>query len=574
MLAKINKLKSWQAALIIVLIGIAVFFTGLTNPFQGDDTSQIVNNVSVHSITNIRQFFTGGTFYVGPGLPLSGGNYRPLMTTVFSLLYTLVGPHTLGYHLLQLVLYIGCAILLFLFLKYTFKPLLALVLALIFLVHPVNSQVVFAIPSMQDVLCLFFGLLALWLLVRFKSVKSLLLVALCLLLCLLSKETGILFLAMALAYLFLFNRERLYKFSGIVAVPTVLWLVLKIHASGLSANPRNAPIDSLSLAGRLLNDPAIVLFYITKLLFPWKLASGYYWTYPNFTIRHTLLPLLIDLLVVGLLVGAGFLVRKKVSRSNFITYQFFAIWSCLGILLVLQISPLDMTVSETWLYFPLVGVLGMIGIVLIAYQKYIRPGLFISIAAIIIVGFGIRSAVRGTDYKSAYVLATHDITASADDYTAYNDIAAAYIKQNNFSAALPFAEKSVGIYPTTINYLDEGISLAGINNYSQAMVALKRSLNYFNYSVVYETMAQLTLVYGTPSADQQLLVNSVNNFPKDSVLWMYLAILEDRYYTNSNAQKCITYAAGYGQVPSFVYDNIMRDKPFTIYFNGKTINIP
>src|SRR5437899_1611365 len=124
-LARINRLTAWQAAIIIAVVGLAVFFTGLKNPFMGDDLPQIVNNPVVHSITNIRLFFEGSTFYTGQGLaPLSGSYYRPLMTTIFSLLYTIFGIHTLTFHLFQFVLCIGVAIILYLFFRYSFQPML------------------------------------------------------------------------------------------------------------------------------------------------------------------------------------------------------------------------------------------------------------------------------------------------------------------------------------------------------------------------------------------------------------------------------------------------------------------
>jgi hypothetical protein len=89
---KNRKVKpSWpntaRACWIIVGAGIVVFWSGLTSPFLGDDFDQIVDNIPVHSLANIRLFFEGGTFYNGHGLaPLSGAYYRPLMTAVFSLL--------------------------------------------------------------------------------------------------------------------------------------------------------------------------------------------------------------------------------------------------------------------------------------------------------------------------------------------------------------------------------------------------------------------------------------------------------------------------------------------------------
>jgi 4-amino-4-deoxy-L-arabinose transferase-like glycosyltransferase len=292
MLAKINKLKNWQVALIIVILGFAIFSTGLTSPFHGDDIFQIVTALPVHSITNIRLFFEGGTIYTGHGLaPLSGTYFRPLMTTIYSLIYSLFGARPVAFHIVQLALYVGSASLLYLIFKYSFKTVMALILAIIFLIHPLNSQVVYAIQYMQDALFFFFGILAIWLLLRFKSIRSLWLVALCLFLSLLSKETAVVFIIMALLYLFWFNRDRFYKFIYIMVVPVAAYLALRINAVGTTVYSNVAPIDHLNLLDRLLTMPSIVLFYITKFVFPWKLATAYYWTYSSFSVRHVLLPL-------------------------------------------------------------------------------------------------------------------------------------------------------------------------------------------------------------------------------------------------------------------------------------------
>lgn len=218
MLEKIERLKNWQASLIIAILGFVVYFDGLKNQFQGDDTSQIVNNIPVHSITHIRIFFEGGTFYNGGGLTsLTGVYFRPLMTTVYSSIYTIFGAQPFYFHLVQLLLCIGSTIILFLFFRFSFKPLLALFLALFFLVHPIDSQVVYAIPSMQDALYFFFGILALCLLIKFKSTRSMLLAALCLFLSLLAKETGILFVVMALVYLFWWDRKKCTYFWALLS---------------------------------------------------------------------------------------------------------------------------------------------------------------------------------------------------------------------------------------------------------------------------------------------------------------------------------------------------------------------
>jgi len=574
MLAKINKLRPAHVALIIAIVGLSVFIIGLKNPFLGDDVSQIVNNVPVHSLRNVKLFFDGGTFYNGQGIaPLTGVYYRPLMTVVFATIFTFFNTHVLAYHLIQLILYIACAFIFYLFLRFSFKTLLALPLALIFLVHPLNSQVVYEIASTQDALFFLFGILALWLLLRFKSQKSLVLVVISLFLCLLSKETAVLFIAMALLYLFWFNRKRLLAFVLTMIVPFAFYLVLKVHAIGLFTNPRNSPIDGYSLAGRLMTAPSIAYLYLSKVLVPWRLASGYYFTYPYFSVRHVLIPLIVDLTVIGLFVYLGFVIRKRVSRGRLYTYIFFGIWSLIGLLALMQIVPLDMTACATWFYFSLAGILGMIGVLLTAFQKYFSPSTFLAVALLVILVFGVMSAERGPNWKSEYILARYDLHASSTDFNAYNSIADTYINEQNFKEALPYAQDAVNIYPTALTYLNLGTSLAGIGEYPQALTAYQSGIKIFKYNVIYENMGALTLFYGTPAANQKFLVSAVDKFSGDSVLWMYLAILEDRYYSNAGAKICITYAAKFGQVPSFIYNGIMNDKPFTIYIAGKTINV-
>jgi tetratricopeptide (TPR) repeat protein len=578
MVAKLNKITSWQAALIIAILGFAVFFTGLATPFQGDDIPLIVNNVPVHSITHVKLFFEGGTFYNGQGLsPLTGAYYRPLMMTIFSLLYTLFGPHALYFHLFQLVLCIASTIILFHVFKYSFKPGLALFLSLVFLVHPINSQVVFAIPNLQDSLFFFFGVLAIYLLLRFKSIKSLMLVTASMFLCLLSKESAVVFIAMALVYLYWFDsRKRLYTFAGMMVLPTVAWLILKTQAVSLIGHSYIAPIDKLSLGGRLLTAPSIMLFYITKFIFPWKLASGYYWVYPAFSIRHVLLPLIVDLAVIALAVYMGVLIRNRASKSQYFTYLFFATWCALGFLLLLQIIPLDFTAAEFWFYFPMAGVLGMIGVVLTVFPPRIRPIwlLMVGIAVIGILGF--RTGLRGLDYRNQYTLAYKSIAASPDDYVADNIVAAGLNDQGKFAQGKVYAQRSVDIFPTFVNYNNLGLSLAGLGDYSAAAHAYYTGLSYGKYVLIYENIAALTLVYGNPNTDKQYLVQTLGKYPQDSIVWLDLAILEDRYNDNADAKVAITNAAMYGQAPKFIYNSIMNNQPFTVELigTGKSVNIP
>jgi hypothetical protein len=553
------------SAVIILVAGVATFFSGISNPFIGDDNSQIVNSLPVHSITNIGTFFTSGTFYAGND-QLGGPYYRPLMITVYSLLYTIFGPNPLYFHLFQLLLCVSSAIILYFFFRYSFKPALALPISLIFLVHPINSQVVFAMPKMGDALFFFFGILALWLLIRFHSIRSLLAVAVCLLLSLLAKETGILFVAMALVYLIGFNRGRLYPFIGIMLLPIALYVALDISSTGLNHNPYNSPIDNLDLGGRLLTAPSIVLFYLTKFVWPLQLASAYYWVHPTFSFQYFVLPLAVDLAVIAGIVYIGSQVRNRGTKAQHRTFWFFATWLALGLIAHLQIIPLDMTVSENWFYFPMVGILGMTGITLSIFAPSIRVDrrIFVAIISVLIVLLGIRTAARGADWSNEYTLAQHDVAVSPEDYSADVLIAGYLDHQGNLAGAREYANNAVSAYKTGSTYNALGSALYTSGDYAQAKQAYLTALTYQQVSLIYDNLASLTLYYGDPSQNRSFLISAVQMFPQDGTLWLRLAVFDQRNHDNADAKVAISNAYTYGAGNQVAYTQIMNDAPITI----------
>ena len=564
-LAKINRIRNWQAALIIVALGLAVYAMGLNGSFFADDQNQIVNNIPVHSISNITEFFEGSTFFNGQQSSLAGGNYyRPLMTTVFSLVYSVFGAQPFYFHLVELLLTIGSAFLLFLFLRYSFPRVLALALSLVFLVHPMNSQNVYYISATQDALYLFFGILALWIALRFGSVRSLIVVATCLFLSLLSKETGVLFVTMAAVYFFRFDRRRLLPFIGIIALPLILYFALRIHAVGFTVGAKIAPIDSTDLAGRLLTAPSAILFYLVKFVFPLSLALGYYWTFTTFSVQHVLLPFLIDGAVIGLAVFLGRVVHRQSSLGQYYSYQFFAVWTALGLLACSQIVPLDMTACVTWFSFTMVGVLGMIGVLLASSR--IGMGWFLATTTVFVVLLGFRTAIRGLDWENQQAFSYKEITASPEDFGAYNDVAYGLIKSAQYKSAIGYATKSIQIYPDTSNYLNLGYALAHLGDYSGAMNAYNHGLLYGDNYLLYGDKGWLTLVYGDDTTNLHFLEQGVQKFPQDPALWMYLAVFQQRHGDNEAAKTSIANAEQYGpgQIPQFVVDEITSNQPIDL----------
>jgi hypothetical protein len=581
LLAKLNRLNDRQIILIIILVGLVVFFTGLNNPFQGDDETQIVNNIVVHSFSHLDVLFNGSTFYNGGSVttPLLGAYYRPLMMVVFAFIYTLFGANPLFFHIFQILIFISSAILIYLiFQRLLSKKLLALGLALIFLVHPISSQVAFAIPSMQDALFFFFGALALCFLITCKSTKSLWLIALFLFLSLLSKETGLFFVIICGLYLFYFNRERIVLYFKIISVPVTLWLVLKVHAVGLlGGNPHMAPIDQLNLFGRLMNVPSIILFYLEKLVFPWQLATQYHWAYSTFSVQHVLLPLIVDLVAIAFVIVTGIILKRHASEIQFHTFLFFAFWAALGLTVYVQIIPLDMTACENWLYFSMAGLLGMVGVVLSVFKLRLKPSWLLIIVVLLIAILGIRTAIRGIDYSSSYTLSVKDVAASKEDFKAYTGLSQSYFNVGDYTQAKIYAQKSIDIFPDVSNYQNLGAALVYQGNYAGAYQAYNNGLKHGNYSHLLDNLAELTLVYGTPTDNQKFFASSLKQYPNDPYLWAYYALIIYRTGNMPYAKAAASYALANGQslpLVDGVYHAITNNVPITVVVGTEKVVIP
>jgi protein O-mannosyl-transferase len=559
--------KSAAIALaILALAGFAVYFTGLSNGFLGDDSSQIVDNPVVHSLSHTALLFDGGTFYSNGGIaPLGGGFYRPLMSLSFAIILTVFGQNPLYFHVVQLLLAVGGSFLLFLIFQYSFSFVLSLVLALVFLVHPIDSQVVFAIASMQDVLFFFFGVLAIWLLIRFRSRRSLVFAAGCLLLSTLAKESGVVFLIMAVLYLWWFDeRRRLWAFLKLLAVPVGLYLILRVHAVGALRSFGDTPIDKLGLGGRLLQDPAMLWLYLTKVLFPARLASEYLWVNKSVGLQNFWIPLLVELGLVGLVVAGGKMAHRRASEGMYRTYLFFAVWCVAGLLLVTQVVPLDMTACETWCYFSMAGLLGMIGVVATVIGSRIDKRWALPVVCLVILVLGVRTAMRGGDWSSATKLAKINILSSRDDYVDDLQLAQELVAGGDYKAAKPYVSRSVAIFPTDTNYIAQGAVLGHEGDYKDARNSYFNSIKVRPSVYAAEDISELSLVSGSAQVGEKFVKYALTKYPQDTNLWQSLAVMYDENGDNADAQTAIAKAAIYGQVPPFIFNAVMSDAPLVI----------
>lgn len=544
----------------LIIIGSIVFFNGLFNGFVGDDLGQIIDNIYVHSITNIQLFFTGSTFYNGSA-QIAGLYYKPLLLTSYALLYTFFGPHAFMFHFFQIVLYIVNACLAYFIFSIFFKKSISFLLALIFLVHPLNSETALYIADLQDVLFFLFGSIGFLLYKKSSSLKGSILSGIFLFLSLLSKETGILFLGIILAYSFLSDKKNLkhsFLFTGSIAI---LYVLIRFLTFGVFTTPKSSLIAQLTFTERLINIPEIVFFYLKTFFYPLSLASSYQWTYTQIDIPHFFLPLFFDVVILAAIILLGYFLYKKKQFSAFL---FFISWLTLGLALHLQFIPLDATVADRWFYFPMIGALGITGILIEKYLHNFKNIFLIFILLISLLAF--RTFLRSFDWRDEITIASHDLQVS-QTWGLENELSFAYFSKGDYTNAKVHAEKSIALYPYRTNYLNLGAAYFGMKEYKQAKNAFMKSLTYGDDYQTYQNLSLLSLSYGDPKENIAFLKNvALKKFPQEGLMWFHVAILEYNYGDKQQAKDDISKA--YQLLPtqqiSGTYNAMMHDMPVTI----------
>jgi tetratricopeptide (TPR) repeat protein len=488
--------------ILIVVVGLLVYALSLHNSFVWDDEEQIINNTLVHSLANWKSFFTGGAFNSGGTGHLLGNYYKPLMTFTFSLLYSTFGPNPFAFHLTSLILYISSAILIFLFFKKFFTESISLILSLIFLVHPLYSEVVFYSANLQDVLFFFFGMLSL-----FNPIF--------LIFSLLSKETGIIFVFIGILYSFLFDKKRIKKVIVVSVLTIFIYAFLRFGIAKIGFEKVTlAPLAQENLVIRLVNLPKIAFYYIQNVIYPYNLVPNQHWYITKINFSDFFLPLLI---LIALLTLAFVPVFKKNK-----IYTFFLIIFLISFIFHLQIFPLDVTVSGRWFYLPMFGLLGCLGS-LIPKNNQKLP----IIAAIIIAILGFRTFVRSFDWADGMTLYSHDTQIIKDDFNLENNLGVELYRIGKIKDASVHFQNSVALAPFWwTNWNNLGAYEESIGNYEAAKNYYQKAIDNSDYYLAYENYAKILIKQGKKDEAKKFLEEiALKKFPQNQNLIFLLQIL-------------------------------------------------
>lgn len=499
-------------------------------------TILIILGTILYSISLFNGFVWDDELMFNTHLSAAQAYFRPAMSVINRSLSTVFGSQPFIFHLASVGFHIATSVLLFYILKRFFKEYYAWFLALLFLVHPTNVEAVSFASALQEIVFTFIGLAGLFLCVRSKNI-SIITIFLSILLCttaLLTKETGIVFFAILFCYLLLFhrgNKSAIQFFLAFAIIALFTYGMARITSGALYVQGQGLfPIMRVTLATRLINIPSIILYYVVQFFFPFHLGIAQHWVVHSMDVLHFWFPLVIEL-------SLFFIVCIFYLKTKNKVFLLFFFWFLIGLLPHLQIVPLNMTVAERWLYFPMIGLLGMIGS--LCHSEHIRQAqcrlreesseakkdssyahksLRMTISVTIIILLFVRSFVRILDWRNGLSLYGSSISATSS-FDLQNNMGVELFRAGRYTDAKKYFEVSTRLAPYWWVNWNNGATYEREHNIVKAQECYKKAIRNGDYELAYENLAKIMGAQGRDkNKAKAFLKKALLLFPENETL--------------------------------------------------------
>jgi tetratricopeptide (TPR) repeat protein len=232
-----GRLKAWfqknKLSVLLFILVFAVYVNGIFNEYALDDEFYTAgsNKLTQQGIKGIPEIFKSRTFFNTDG---SGYSYRPVSVSSFALEIQFFGEKPHVSHFINVLLF-GITVLLFFGLLKMWFPnksrWFPFFIALLFLVHPIHTETVDNIKCRDEILALFFAILAMrsaWKHGQSGSIIQLVLAATYTLLGILSKTSILPIVVLSPFSVWYFSNQKWYKPALYLGVLAILAAIVKI----------------------------------------------------------------------------------------------------------------------------------------------------------------------------------------------------------------------------------------------------------------------------------------------------------------------------------------------------------
>ena len=491
------------AVIALCCLGIIVYSNTFHGSFHFDDEPSIVNNYAIKHIQNLRSIWN---FYPT--------RFITYLSIAFN--YQLGGLKVFGYHLFNLLVHLGSAMLIWWLTILTFhtplikkeaisayaKPI-AFFTSAIFLLHPIQTQPVNYIIQRATLLATFFYIasLSLYVKARLKQKErpsshiwkvyysgSLLMAVISML----SKEIAITLPLAVFLYEFCFLRIKKdfrWKYFTPFFIIMLIMSMAILFTKALDFKRLGGAVEdgsSLSVLPYFLTQAKVKVTYLRLLFIPLNQNLDY-----DYPIAKSIfeIPVIFSFLVLFFILLAGIRLFHKHKLISFGIFWFF-----ITLLPESGIIPIKDIIFEHRLYLPMAGFsLFLVSTVYYLFgAKTLKP--MVAILLIIIACYSVLTYRRNSIWKDEFTLWNDVIRKSPKKVRPYNNRGLAYIKQGDPSQAFSDFNRAIQIDPhLALAYYNRGLAYQKQGNLNQAISDYNRAIQinpnyvqaYNNRTVVY-----------------------------------------------------------------------------------------
>ncbi|UCE59683.1 MAG: tetratricopeptide repeat protein [Phycisphaerales bacterium] len=455
-----RRVRTLLLALVVVVVGIGAYSTSFNGTFMFDEIGRIVNNDQIHGMWPLSRMLPGR---------------RPVVTFTLALNHAISGLDIWSYHLLNLVVHLLAGLTLYGIVrralvvpKYARRfrdsaPWIASCVALIWTVHPLQTQSVTYIIQRGESLMGLFYLLTLYCTIRASDshVRTLWYIAAIASCALGMGSKEVMVTAPFLAVLFdvlivapsvrVALRERWPLYTGLAATWLLLIPLGILHGvldSTSSADNVGFGFKGITPLEYALTQPGVVLHYLRLALWPSGLCLDYGWP-----VAKELAAIIPSLLAVGaLFAGTLWCVHRK-PWLGFLGAWFFVILAPTS-----SIVPIKDPAFEHRMYLPLAAV---VILVVFAGHHILRAlltrlgstprarywtaaGLMVVVTA----GLGYATAQRNKVYHSRLSMWSDVVAKRPDHARGHCNLGVALLDDGQVAKAIESCRRSVTLDPT------------------------------------------------------------------------------------------------------------------------------
>jgi protein O-mannosyl-transferase len=432
---------------LLIITGLIIYSNTFHSPFIFDDHSSIVSNEDIKN----------NLIYIQLNKP----RYIGLIT--FALNYHFNSLNTFGYHVVNMFIHIINATLVF-FLTRKIVTLhndqkreglrieIPLIVSLVFLVHPLQTQAVTYIVQRMTSLAALFSITAILLYLEFKTAKSRRIMyyifsLLASLLAYKTKEnTATLPLMIAAIELLFFRQQKITKERILYVLPYIL-LVLVIPLSFINMHQSYGNlISDLKIASYETTETSrsqyfftelpVVLTYVRLLIAPVDQSIDYYYPISKSIFEPRTL---LAGIILFLILAAGILVLNRYPAITF-----GILWFFIFLLVESSIIPIRDVIYEHRAYLPSIGfIIAVIyGIFLLEdILKIKRMALLISVVLIIILS--IMTYLRNESWRSDISIWEDATSKFPQNARAFDNLGVAFMDQGRYADAFEALKKAL-----------------------------------------------------------------------------------------------------------------------------------